>query len=397
MKALRVPPLDVEVDQPEVRPVGSRVADVSGLLADCLMRRLPIGYCAIYLYDRTRTNLVKAAARGAEPAPPLRHEIPLVAGSPLPDFEVARGQPGGSLSLPLWDGRMTLGAIYARLGPLDGQAPSTVERGRIIAQSWAVTLSYVLEDGDTGPETPARSRGAFARGAAIYATNRHLTRYLETALARTCPDGPVTVAYAWIRGAGGRVRLPSRGVPLWPGDTQAGRPTGRAFGLSPGAGQAAFVWLRADPLRVRDVLRGSVGGRVGLAEFTGLRDEVSRWAATRLAAVGLAVYPEDAESPGGLLAAADDFHNLQAYLLSIKASNHSEGRETVSEQTGDVTAQVMDRLGLDREIDRQKQVLVQYIQSGLDFQDNRVRETSELLDRLIVVKQRHMGHRGAVP
>ncbi len=69
----------------------------------------------------------------------------------------------------------------------------------------------------------------------------------------------------------------------------------------------------------------------------------------------------------------------------------------MSSYTGETTVPVLDRQDLDREIDRQRLVLRQAVESGLGFQDSTVREISERLDRLIVTRQRFMGHRGAVP
>ncbi len=378
-------------------PGDDRLAEVTELLADCLLRRLPLCYCAIYLYDRNRANLVEVAARGDGFAPPLDGVIPLESGTSLPDLGLDQGRPGGWFALPLWDGRVTVGAVFARLNPGALPTPATLECGRIIAQSWALTLSYVLEDRSVSVEVGGRPRMFWCSRDAGYTANPYLARYLESALVRTCPDGPVVVATVRLRHPSDRVcRLPARGVPLRAGAPGPGQIAGRAFGL-PGSSQAALVWLRVDVRAVREILRAAAGGRIGLDGLTGSASHGAAGPAARLDAVGLAVYPDDAGSPGELLAAADDFFDLQVYLLSLRAYNHDGGRDTVPERTGGTTGRVMDRRVLDREIDRQKQVLVQAIQSGLGFQDSQVRQISELLDRLIVVRQRHMGHRGAVP
>lgn len=75
-----------------------------------------------------------------------------------------------------------------------------------------------------------------------------------------------------------------------------------------------------------------------------------------------------------------------------------ERGEHVYRLTGDSMAMAMDSRSLAQEIDRQRQALEEAIVvSGLSFQDSRVKEISERLDRLIVAMQRFMGHRGAVP
>lgn len=371
-----------------------RPGEVAGLLAECLVRRLPLSHCAVYLYDRTRTNLVRVAARGTEPEPGPEDVIPLDAPS-FPWSDRA------CFCVPLWDGRVTLGAVYGRAVAGAEVTAAVVERGRMVVRAWAVTLSYVLEDGGYAVEAADNPPVTTVPRVTPEGLNSHLIRYLRSALLRTCPEGPVSVAVVRLRSPSGRAVLPGRGVPLRAGDAAPWRPVGRVFGLA-GGGRAALVWLHTDPGEVSSLLREAASGD-GLGRLTGGEGAGSGVEpGTRLDAVGLAVYPRDAGHAESLVATADDFHNLQLYLECVRSSRsrefHSGGRRVeVSDKTGDRTVQVMDRLALDREIDRQKRVLLQAIEAGRSFQDREVREISEVLDRLIVVRQRYMGHRGAVP
>lgn len=397
MRPGRVPTRDTPTRGPGGRgrrgelPGPDRLTEAAELLADCAIRRLPVGYCAVYLYDRPRSHLVKIAARGPEPEPPLPGALALGDGVPLPAFDRT------SFSLPLWDGRSTLGMIYGRMAAGAPVTPDTLERGRIVAQSWAVTISYTLEDGDYTIRAGAKPAVLAVPRPPHEGANDHLAAYLESALGKTCPDGPVSVAEVRLLSAEGRVDLPRWGIPLRAGACGSGHAGGRAFGLA-AEGRAVIVWLGAPEDLVRRKLQdtASAGGRLGdLLEGTGPRD---RWTEARIDAIGLAVYPRDARTQDALLAMADDFHDLELCLTAFgQTPDCGERGADVSNGTADQTVQVMDRLVLDREIDRQKQVLAQAIKDGRNFQDNEVREISESLDRLIIVRQRHMGHRGAVP
>ncbi len=371
-------------------PERNRLVEVAELLADCMLRRLPLGWCAVYLYDESRANLVKLASEGDDKSA-LDEIIPLSAGTPLLAFDRT------SLHLPLWDGRVTLGVIVGVVGPAAAVTPALVEKGRLVAQSWAVTLSYVLEDGRFKVEAFPKPRVVAKPRASDYDfANSHLTNYLQTALTATCPEGPVSVVQVRLTSPAGGVSLPQQGMALRPMEPGTGSSPGRAFGL-PGDGRAVLVWLRTDPRTVRDLVTHAAGGSLGLGTLTSSRWENTGGTPPRVDAAGLAVYNLDGASPGELLAAADDYQNLCLYLLCSDNRRNRERRESSLDQTGDATIQVMDRQVLDREIARQKEVLEQAIEEGRSFQDIEIRQISELLDRLIVVRQRHMGHRGAVP
>jgi hypothetical protein len=372
------------------------VREIASFLAECFVRRLKLSDCSVYLYDRERANLIEAAARGLQPAHSHRSVIPLDPGLGLADLEVTQGRPGGCFSLPLWDGKVLLGVVYGRLAADRILDVAVTELGRAMAQGGALALSLALGDGERTAEagsSPVPGR----QGPAMppYTLNPYLSRYLESALLRTSADEPVVLALVRLRGEGSRGRVPVRGALLKAGPTRRRERlrTGRAFGFGADSNQVGLVWLRTSRAEATAVLETVIRGEVVLGD---LIDGRLGMEADGLGAgpAALSVYPEDGISPGALVATATDLLDLQSYVVSMRGGGRGD---SAPQAFGDGAALVMDSYVLAREIDRQRQVLKQAIASGLDFQDDRVRDISEYLDRLIVVMQRFMGHRGAVP
>jgi len=372
-----------------------KVREIASFLAECFVRRLKLSDCSVYLYDRERANLVEAAASGLQPAQSHRSVIPLDPGLGLADLEVTQGRPGGCFSLPLWDGKVLLGVVYGRLAADRILDVAVTELGRAMAQGGALALSLALGDAERTAETgSARDPGRQDPVMPPYTLNPYLSLYLESALLRTSADEPVVLALVRLRGEGGRGRVPVRGALLKAGPTRRRERlrTGRAFGFGADSNQVGLVWLRTSRAEATAVLETVIRGEVALVD---LIDGRLGTAAKGFGAgpAALSVYPEDGISPGALLATATDLLDLQSYVVSMRSGG---GGDSSPQAFGDGAALVMDSYVLAREIDRQRQVLKQAIASGLDFQDDRIRNISQYLDRLIVVMQRFMGHRGAV-
>jgi hypothetical protein len=375
-----------------------RVREIATFLAECFVRRLKLSDCSVYLYDRERANLIEAAASGLARTHPHRTVIPLDPGLGLADLEVTQGRPGGCFSLPLWDGKVLLGVVYGRLAADRVLDMAVTELGRAMAQGGALALSAALDGGGESPQESVEASAAERQdqaGPPAYNLNPYLSQYLENALLRTSADDPVAVALLRLRGEGSLGRVPVRGVLLKasPAMRRERLRTGRAFGFGADSSQIGLVWLRTSRAEATAVLEAVVRGYVSLGDLVDGR--LGRGVeALRVGAAALSVYPEDGVSPGALVATAADLLDLQSYVVSMPgAASRDQARRTA----GDGSTLVMDSYTLAREIDRQRQALKQAITGGLDFQDARIRDISEYLDRLIVVMQRFMGHRGAVP
>jgi len=355
-------------------------------LARAFVRRLGLEYCVVYLYDPGQVNLTEVASSGARSSQGRGRVLP-VEGGALGDLAVTPGRPGGEFSIPLWDGRRVLGVVHGRLRPDRVLDRAVTELGRAVAEGGSLALAVALTAGGGPGSGPAAERKAATRLGNVSLLNPHLYRYLEAALSRTCVGGPVALALLRLRGRAA-TDYPTRGLVLG-GPSRDGwvRVTGRVFGLDAGSNQVAMVLLRTGRAQARRLLGRLAEGTSSLTEACGRAGDAL------VSAAAFSVYPEDGADASSLFAASADLLDLQTYL---QATRRGERGDPVDRATGGSTVLVMDSHVLAEEIDRQRQVLRQAIASGLGFQDQRVREISERLDRLIVVMQRFMGHRGAV-
>lgn len=363
---------------------GTGLRQVADYLAQSFAALLGLESCVLYLYDHRRANLVAVTSVGRVTDLRRLGRIPLDPGTGLAALAASPGEPGGSVSLPLWDSRRLLGVVYGRMNP--GRVPDAglVNLARAMARGGALALSVALAK-PGGNSGVAKARLPRYQGVAgEFLLNPYLTRYLESALRLTQPDGAVVLSLLRLSGPGCLGRLPYRGCPL-----PAPRALGRGFGLGRGSNRVAVVWLGLSRQDAAARLRLLMAGSLSLDDVIGRAAAVAR--PTSAAVVS---HREDRVGAGSMLAAASDLLDLQTCLQSTR---RDEGRDPVHQLTGDAAAMVMDSHVLAQEIDRQRQVLQDAIANGCDFQDRHVREISERLDRLIVVMMRLMGHRGAVP
>lgn len=363
-----------------------KVRELAGHVALSCVRWLGLSNCTVYLYDRDRVSLVEVAHEGPG-KPPHRDRIPLEAGTPLADLELRPGQRGGRVSLPLWDGQRLLGVIHGTLPPRRAPGEATLASARLILRGLSLALCVALAHEETsrggeGCDTAGRVRAADF-------LNPYLLRHLEAVVRRSLGREPVVLALLRLGGQAARGAMPLGGTPLL--EACPGSGSCRGFGFGGASNRVALVWLGISRERVRDLLAPVVRGERPLAGMLGA-GRGQRFAGTRVSAAALITYPEDAADAVSLLAGAWDFLDLQTFLVS----RNSERRETSKTVTGDQAA-VMDSHVLAAEIDRLRKALVDAIASGSTFQDAEVRDISERLDQLIVVMQRYMGHRGAVP
>jgi len=437
-----VAPAQSRIEHPPVLE-SPNVRDVAGYIADRFVQSLRLDYCVVYLYDGIRANLVAAAVRGN--APRHRAVIPLGKGASLGDLEVTPEYAGTAFSLPLWDTRRLVGVVHGRIPARRRLDEDALEIGRALCRGGAVALSLAVirEEEARARERVGRSPVSDcvqapgwleALACAEAAGDPHepdywrkdrvsgglnpaLVDYLEEVLDRTggpwqwpgSAARPVAVAFLRLSGPGSRGRFPTAGKDVW---TPNGRVRGRGFGLGPDSTGLALVWPGVGRMRARKLLSGLTAGKLALDEIAGpsrgarAREEgVQRPITTRVKAAALAVFPEDASSAASLLATAADFLDVQTYLVS---RDTRERGESTRKLTGEPAAALMDSRILSAEIDRLRQVLVDSITDGQGFagnqlvnlnerlQDPRTRDISERLDRLIVVMQRYMSHRGAV-
>jgi len=369
---------------------GTGLRQVADYLAQSFAALLGLEACVLYLYDHRRANLVAVTSVGRVTDLRRLGRIPLDPGTGLAALAASPGEPGGSVSLPLWDSRRLLGVVYGRMDPGRVPDPGLVNLARAMARGGALALSVALAKPGGVAKPGGNSGVAKARlpryqgVAGEFLLNPYLTRYLESALRLTQPDGAVVLALLRLSGPGCLGRLPYRGCPV-----PAPRALGRGFGLGRGSNRVAVVWLGLSRQDAAARLRLLMAGSLALDDVIGRAAAVAR--PTSAAVVS---HNEDRVGPGSMLAAASDLLDLQTCLQSTR---RDEGRDPVHQLTGDAAAVVMDSHVLAQEIDRQRQVLQDAIANGCDFQDKHVREISERLDRLIVVMMRLMGHRGAVP
>lgn len=357
-------------------------------MADRLVSDLGLADCVVYLYDGPRANLVAVAESAPGGAQTLEHRdvIPLEPGTSLADFEFLSGQPGGGFSLPLYDTRRVLGVVCCRLRPDQVAGADQKALARAIVLGFSVALSRAGNQEPVGDHPQA----SLDRSGLLPSAS-HLYRYLADAVARTCAGDSVSLALLRLSGAGCRGCLPTRGREVATSGSGPRLPN-RVFGFGAESDWVGLVWLRVGRSEVRAALETLVSGAFPLESLIGGNPDGRR--ETHVTAAGMTVYPDDATDGVALLEGASVFLDLQTYLMA----KLREGRDTVYGLTGDTAAMVMDSHFLAQEIDRQRQVLEEaVVASGLSFQDSRVKEISERLDRLIVAMQRFMGHRGAVP
>jgi len=401
-------------------PQRAEVRDVAGYMADRFVHSLQLGYCVIYLYDEARENLVATAVRGED----RRHRdvIPLSGRTGFGEFEVTPGRCGTTFSLPLWDTRRLLGVVHGRLAPGRPLTGDILEIGHALSQGGALALSLALARGMGLPAAGegAGPRAGAGRGSDVSAgcldswsgeeypfglpggLNPMLVGYLEARLEEaTAGPPPVSVVLMRLTGPGARGRLPTRGRDIAPPDGVA---TGRGFALAPNSTELALVWPGVGREGAGGALHSLARGRLALDEVVGRLPEGGSEAPVRFKSAALAVFPEDAGDAASLLAVAGDFLDAATYLASAETL---EGRETETQLTGAPTAGLMDSRILSAEIDRLRQVLAELIAGGEGassgefadlnqrFQEPTIRDISERLDRLIVVMQRYMSHRGA--
>jgi len=363
---------------------GTGLRQVADYLAQSFASLLGLESCVLYLYDHRRANLVAVISVGRVTDLRRLGRIPLDPGTGLAALAASPGEPGGSVSLPLWDSRRLLGVVYGRMDPGRVPDPGLVSLARAMARGGALALSVALAK-PRGNSGAAKARLPRYQGVAgEFLLNPYLTRYLESALRLTQPDGAVVLSLLRLSGPGCLGRLPYRGCPV-----PAPRALGRGFGLGRGSNRVAVVWLGLSRQDAAARLRRLMAGSLSLDDVIGRAVAVAR--PTSAAVVS---HREDLVGAGSMLAAASDLLDLQTCLQSTR---RDEGRDPVHQLPGDAAAMVMDSHVLAQEIDRQRQVLQDAIANGCDFQDKHVREISERLDRLIVVMMRLMGHRGAVP
>jgi len=361
---------------------GTGVGEIADHLAQRLVHLLPLETCVVFLYDSERVHLIETAraVRAGSEVSPEPHPISLERGALESDLEAG---PGG-FALPLYDSRHLHGVVSGQ--PIKGSSltRAQVDLARALSYGTAISIT-VARSTRAVPHEDMRSHPQPFRTSSLEAMNPYLWRYLSSALERTCLEEPVTVVMARLAGTGSRGFLPSRGRPIV---TSKGANTGRGFScFGPESSQIALVLLRTGRAKAVRMLTPHMSRALSLWGLVGPPGN-TRGVRPEIAAMAITVCPDDTADPGTLLAAACDLLDLQTYLA---AARDREGRDPVYQLPGDATAIVMDSHFLAEEIDRQRQVLEEAVASGLGFQDTRVREMSEHLDRLIVVMQRFMG------
>lgn len=383
----------VSVQRPELE--GDELRQVADFWAARLCLTLGLECCVLYLYDAQRENLIEVGRHG--PAFEHRRTIPLALGASLGDLEITPGEPGGSLSLPLWDSRRLVGVAYGRMPPGQAFDPTRLTVGRESALGAAVSLSQRMarQIGRTAPRQTEvdRNMPPVAEGVRW----PPLLRYLEGQVASLAPDEPLTLALLSFRGQGGPDRIPARGWALRGCGLERGG-QGRGFGFGPASSRLCVVYPRTGRDASRALFNrlgdGSLAFYHLFVRSPGPRADESADVFPTLRAAAFAVYPEDATDPSTLITAVRELFDLQVYLRAIR---DEERRGKAPDLDIEPAAVVMDSCHLAAEIDKLRQVLAEQIESGHGFQDPPVRQTSERLDRLIVAMQRLMGHRGAVP
>lgn len=368
---------------------GESVQDIVSYIAGSFARRLGLEYCAVYLYDEERANLVEAASFGRDR--PHRSFISLNLGTSFADLEVTPGRLGGCFTVPLWDSRRLLGVVQGIL-PSDRTLDDAVMAlSRAMAQGGALALSVALA-AETGRLSSALGTlpAPMVQPPTVFSPNPNVARYLEASLSSASCLEPLAVALLRLAGPGRYDRLPATGRALPNGEGNS--PAGRGYGFGADSNRLALIWRNLTRGEALDIVRPAALGQMPLGQVIGPA-RGDDYSGVRVSAAALALYPDDASDVGSLLGFVSDLLDLQTYLL---ATSGEEGRRKAPLPRDSAPA-VMDSRTLAAEIDRQRQVLKEAIASGLSFQDNRVREISERLDRLIIVMQRFLGHRGAVP
>jgi hypothetical protein len=367
---------------------GTRSRDVANYLAERFFDRLGLDCCTVYLYDEWRLNLTEIAHRGGKND--SKSAVSLEPGSSLAVFEQGFGKPGGCFTLALWDGHRLLGVIYCRLPKDRVLGEDTLGPARWMVMGAGVALSQALIAEGYPPLTNGT---AFPRVTPYppYVLNRYLAGHLRGALRRSGGLSPVILAIIRLSGPVRRGVLPARGVPLPGAAHERGGPC-RGFGFGLGSNRIGLVWQGTTREQAREVLIPVARGEAPLGRITGPA-RARKLSATRVSAAALTVCPDDARDGVRLLAGVLDLLEAHSYLLASKP----EGRDHLALLATDTAMAIMDSRVLDAQIVQLRQELKEAIASGLSFDDAPVRDISERLDRLIVVMQRLMGHRGAVP
>ncbi len=363
---------------------GPTVADVTDFIAARFVQKFGLESCVVYLYDKERVKLVASACRGGPPS--SVPSLSLDGGAVSAGSVLGAGRAGRSFSLPLWDSRRLLGVVHGRLPDRRRLDEGFLELGRALAQGGAIALSVALL-----AETQAAGRlyGERKGETGPLAINPYLFRCLDSAVGRAAPERPVSIALLRL----GRVCvgpcLPVRGRPV---PLPGGGEGGWGFGFDTAPGRVALMWPETSRRQALEVLTPVAKGLSPPHTVIGCsREDCPR--SCRPKAVALCVCPEDAPDAAGVLAVASDFLDVQTYLTTLD----TEGRDGRPTSPPGRPAAVMDSRVLAAEIDRLRLALAEAVADGCGFQDVKVRDTSERLDHLIVVMQRFMSHRGAVP
>ncbi len=385
---------------------GTTISDVTSFLAHVFVEQLGLKSCVLYLYDDDRTHLVRLGGWGEDATSNWPERMSVDHNSPLGAFEMVPGQPGGAFTIPLWDGRSLLGFAYGRMPRDRVFDDSLLSLSRAVARAGSSAVAVALASSSTAQKAGEPVGGR--RGSPVPAVpNAYLFRHLAAVLRSASPSDAVAVALLRLSGPNSRGVLPMRGAPIpappgakarsvgvyahsgGPG-RNGPRPTGRGFGFGGSSNAVALVWTGASREQARTFAYDVALGRKALSAVTG--GEARGEEEPSVVAGALCMYPDDASSAGAMLAGVTDLLDLETYLVS--ADSKSLAGEAASGGTGRRSARVMDTHLLSAEIDRQRQALNEAIQGGGSFQDSKVREISERLDRLIVVMQRFMGYRG---
>lgn len=363
------------------------VKEVAGYLAERFVDRLGLEACTIYLYDHRRLSLAEAAHCGSTVGP--RPDASLEPGSSLAGFQLELGAPGGSFTLPLWDGHRLLGVVHGRMPENRELAEDTLGPAHWLVTGAGLAVSLALSaEGAVLPPRPGKVPSP-GPSQAPHVLNRHLAGHLRGAFARA-NGGQVVLAMIRLGGPVRRGILPAKGVSL-PRGAHASGGTCRGFGFGSGSSRIALVWQGTTEEYAREVLLALIQGRRSVSRLMGA-GRAEKLSSTAVVAAAVSAYPADAGDETNLLGCVVDLLEAHSYLLT----NLYGGVDNLGslDKTGSIM--IMDRDVLDGQISRLRQELKEAIAGGLSFGDAPVREISERLDRLIVVMQRLMGHRGAV-
>lgn len=283
-------------------------------------------------------------------------------------------------------GRRLLGVVHGQRPGRRRVDEGLLEVGRALAPGGAIALSVALLAETRGL---GRLYGERKDETGPLGMNPYLFRCLDSAVGQAAPERPVSMVLLRLGRMCVGPCLPVRGRPV---PLPGGGEGGWGFGFDTAPGRVALVWPETSRARALEALTPVAEGLSPPHTIIRCsREDCPR--SCRPKAVALCVCPEDACDAAGVLAVASDFLDVQTYLTTL-GTERRDGRPTSSPGR---PAAVMDSRVLAAEIDRLRLALAEAVADGCGFQDVKVRDTSERLDHLIVVMQRFMSHRGAVP